>query len=41
MIWHSGSATTNQYASEVANSIKVFVEGGWVDASTEAPIDAI
>jgi hypothetical protein len=27
--------------SEVANSIKVFVEGGWVDASTEAPIDAI
>jgi hypothetical protein len=40
-MWHSGSATTNEYASEVANSIEFFVGGEWVDASSDAPIDVI
>jgi hypothetical protein len=33
-------ATTNDYAREVANSIKFFIEGEWVDASSDAPINA-
>jgi hypothetical protein len=31
----------NEYASEVANLVKFVVEGEWVDASSDAPIDVI
>jgi hypothetical protein len=31
----------NEYSSEAANPIKFVVEGEWVDASSDAPIDVI
>jgi hypothetical protein len=31
----------NEFASEVANWVKFLVEGEWVDASSDTPIDVI